>query len=497
MEKQLTKPSNLLNDFPQLKETIEKSGLKEKDATNYLNEFIPFISELTVLSSEMKNINFENPSPEDSEKAKELRIRFMKNRTGSEKMKKALKEMSLKTGNFIQGIYNVIESNSSPNEEKLDYVEKYAEKKEAERKESLRKSRALELGQYMSNTEMFPLGEISEEAYQEMLKGQIHAKKAKEEEENISTLQQERQGQLFPYRELFEQQQWDLFSSENYLGKLHGNDWVILLCDSKKAQEEKDAYIKLEQEKQKIINERLRTISGMGFVYDTVSGTHNLEVEKNVHAVINEADLNATQENFDKIISGANNIIELIEKTKQETIQKQNMLRDVRLKYFKEIEFVPNDHMKKDLGTISENDFRALFDNAKDIVKNKKENEKLQVQLKQQEEEKKHSRLKRLEKYGFALSEAEIVSMLKMTEDGFDNYISTLERGYQEAEKEKEAAKGDKEKMQGFVKQLESFISGTSQLEFKSKKYKNAHSAIELKLAALKENINSFLNPSK
>ncbi len=499
MENTLEKQNELLKDYPQLKEAIDNSGIAEAQALEYITFFLPYIKDLTEFSAEMKNINYKDPSPEDSEKSKELRIKFMKNRTASEKMKKTLKEHSLKIGNFIQGIYNVIEKNSSEYEQTLMYAEKFTENKEIERKESLRKARALELGQYLEDVSLYPLGEISEEAYQGILQGQVAVAKQKEEYERLTKVQSERALLLFPFRFIIDESKWNLLISDNTLAKLSETDFGALLQDAERAKEEKDNQEREEREKQAKINDRAKILSALGYKFDAEKKGYLLKLTDSLTLFIFEYSLEDDEEKFSEAIDIAKIEIEKVEKLKQEAIQKRNMLRDVRLKDLKPFDYVP---VNSDLiANLNQTEWEAFYNSIKTAYEDKIENIRLEEEAKKNKAELRTSRLKRLEKYGFVLSEKEIDSMLRMTNEGYDNYINTLEVGWQKQQDdlkaEQEAGMKDKEKMNSLYDLLKDFIEKAGTMEFKSKKYKNAHININLKLDELNNNIHTFLNPKK
>lgn len=498
MKKQETELTVIENQLPEIKEAIENSGMTKQEAQSFLVSFVPNIKTLSELLPEVKKINTENPTEEDCASAKELRLKILKNRTASDNTKKSIKAEFLMKGNLVQGIYNIIEKVSKENEDALSNIEKFLEIKEANEKAELKAKREAELGKYMDNVSLFPLGEIAEEAYQDILQGQIQLKKSKEVAEQKALLETQRRDAINPYLSR------DFELPEIELADLSVKDFAGLLTNAKIVREEKEAERKLNEERQKIINGRINTLSSMGFSYNNKENNYffagtNFDGTFACELIINNEELNSSEKSFNDLLAAHANIIGKIEEAKQEEKKKKIALQEERVKELSAFDYVPAS--LDAIASLDTNEWPAFVASIKQAYDDKKEKELLQKQLDDQKKELKASRLKRLEKYGFILTEKEIESMLKMSNEGYDNYISTIERGWQKQQEdlkaEQEAAMGDKAKMQGLFSRLEDFMQGSAQLEFKSKKYKNAHIAIEKKLEELKQNINSFLTPNK
>jgi len=159
-------------------------GLEESKAEQIANQFKPMLDKMVELEKEFNEIVvLPIESPTTSARAKELRLKYVKVRTGTAEIHKAQKAFYLAGGRFIDGWKNAQLFASQGIEEKLDAIEKYAENLEKERKLKLKAEREAELSNYCDNVQMFPLGDMEQLAYEQLLNGQILAHEAKIESE--------------------------------------------------------------------------------------------------------------------------------------------------------------------------------------------------------------------------------------------------------------------------------------------------------------------------
>lgn len=157
---------------PTLTSLVTNSGLAITESEYYALEFLPFIKRFVALREEMKQINYENPTLEDSKTARRVRLAMVENRglaKGSLGKKEKLKEGFNLRANYIQTLHNSIEKASKIEEPKLEEVEKFVQIQEQKRIEALKKSRLDELSQYLTNAELIDLGRMEEDAYQQLL----------------------------------------------------------------------------------------------------------------------------------------------------------------------------------------------------------------------------------------------------------------------------------------------------------------------------------------
>jgi hypothetical protein len=162
---------------------VKKSGVELTKAETYALSFNPYMAKVIEISNEMKTLNFENPTALDSKKARDLRLQLVPNRTTAEKKKDELKANLLTETNLIQSLFNVVKNTSQLTENQLMDLEKHQEKIEAERKAKLKAERETKLSEWCENVNLFPLGDMTDEAFEQLLNGQKLAYEAKIEAE--------------------------------------------------------------------------------------------------------------------------------------------------------------------------------------------------------------------------------------------------------------------------------------------------------------------------
>jgi|JI10StandDraft_1071094.scaffolds.fasta_scaffold20266_8 hypothetical protein len=174
-------------------QVVKESGLVLTEATEIKGAYLPFLSQLQEVVEQAGKINADNPTDIDEKIARELRLKSVKIRTGSEKLKDERKKIYLVKGNLEQASYNVIKNSCLLAEAALEEVEKAREKKEAARKEALRIDRLDMLKPYCDNPEFYPLGEMDESGFNDLLNGmKLQAEaKAKAEQDRLEALRLE------------------------------------------------------------------------------------------------------------------------------------------------------------------------------------------------------------------------------------------------------------------------------------------------------------------
>jgi len=164
-------------------------GLEEQKAAQIEAQFKPMLEKMTELENEFNDVvKLPIEDKQTSIKAKELRLKYVKIRTGTADIHKQQKAFYLAGGRFCDGWKNAQEFASLGIEEKLMSIEKYAENMEKERilkLEEERKSLLLNL------TDIMPvgLGTMDQSVFDNYLQGvklahaaRIEAEKKAEEE---------------------------------------------------------------------------------------------------------------------------------------------------------------------------------------------------------------------------------------------------------------------------------------------------------------------------
>jgi len=148
------------------------------------------------LSPVIHLLNRENPTEEDSKKARDARLALVRNRSTLKQIKETLKRGIIDEGKLIDGLYNFVDKSSTLLESDLEQVEKFVENKEKERKEALKAVRTSELLAIDTDVTFFNLGEMPEDQYQKLKESAMIAFKLAEDKrkkEEYERIEKERQ----------------------------------------------------------------------------------------------------------------------------------------------------------------------------------------------------------------------------------------------------------------------------------------------------------------
>ena len=169
-------------------QVLEKSGLEETKASAIIDRFSTFLVDMGEQELLAKDIIVTDVSQTvEMDKARKVRLALQKIRTDTEKVRKRLKEQSLREGKAIDGIANIIKAVIVPLEEHLQKQEKFAENKEREEKERIHTERVSKLEKYVEDVNLYNLKEMSDEAFEQLLEGskkaRLEASRAEEKAE--------------------------------------------------------------------------------------------------------------------------------------------------------------------------------------------------------------------------------------------------------------------------------------------------------------------------
>ena len=212
-----------------------KYGLQATEATQVESVFMPMIQKMAELESEYNDIQARNITPALVKEAKELRLKYVKIRTGTAEIHKKAKEYYLAGGRFIDGWKNAQAFASQGKEDALLAIEQHYENMERERMRIIREAREIELKPFV---QVLPegLGSMADETYAIYLQGAKtnHAAKIKAEKE----------AEIEAARIIAEQQaEAKRIREEN--AKLRKDkeeaDAIIAAADKKRLQEQKEA----------------------------------------------------------------------------------------------------------------------------------------------------------------------------------------------------------------------------------------------------------------
>lgn len=144
----------------------QESKIDLTKAEAYAVNYMPFMNQVNELSQPLKELDKENPTSAHAKIARENRLKLVKVRTAAEAKKVADKEMIVIEGKLIDGLFNVVKNAAQLTEGEYAEIEKFQERKEAERKEALKQSRIDKLAPYDCNTEFINLSDMSDDVFE-------------------------------------------------------------------------------------------------------------------------------------------------------------------------------------------------------------------------------------------------------------------------------------------------------------------------------------------
>lgn len=180
----------------QLEKLTSQSGLELNEGEQIKQSYLPYFEQLAEIKSETAKINFDNPSEIDEKMARELRLKTVKIRTGSEKVKEERKRIHSLKANLEQSAWNLIKSTCELEEEKFAQVEKHRANLEKARIEALHSTRAEEIQPYAAFIPVgLNFGIMSDDDFGKLLSGaklQHQAKVEAEAKAELERIERER-----------------------------------------------------------------------------------------------------------------------------------------------------------------------------------------------------------------------------------------------------------------------------------------------------------------
>jgi len=165
---------------------LQESGIEQTQGEQIKSLFVPYFDKMSEVEKEISTINFESPSAEDAKKAREIRLGLKANRVAAEKAKTAGKENFLLVGRLYDSVYGVIRNSSELMENRCEEVEKFEDLKEEARKNKLQEDRSNQLSQFVVDTNMYNLKEMSDQGFAELLSSSKFAYEAQKEAEKYA-----------------------------------------------------------------------------------------------------------------------------------------------------------------------------------------------------------------------------------------------------------------------------------------------------------------------
>lgn len=169
---------------------IRDSQIAPDDAQSLLAAFQPSFMAAKELVNQAAVVTVTDATQVTEIKAsRALRLKLREVRVEAEKVRKALKEDSLRRGKAIDGMNNILLMLIKPAEDRLEAQEKFAERKEAERKAALKKSREELLAPFGIDTAFYSLADMPDETFAQLFESSRMAHEAKLERERQAEAQ--------------------------------------------------------------------------------------------------------------------------------------------------------------------------------------------------------------------------------------------------------------------------------------------------------------------
>jgi hypothetical protein len=147
-------------------------GIEESKAKLISDQFKPMLDKMVELEVEANEVfSLDINDKESAKKAKEVRLKYVKVRTGTAEIHKAQKAFYLQAGRFVDGWKNTQLFASQGIEEKLEAIEKHIENLEKQRAKDLNDARIERIKPYVEDTTGLDFAPMSDEDFDDYLLG--------------------------------------------------------------------------------------------------------------------------------------------------------------------------------------------------------------------------------------------------------------------------------------------------------------------------------------
>lgn len=170
-------------------------GLEKTEAQKIEEVFTPMLEKMVELEKEYNEVIALEINSETLKKARDLRLRYVKVRTGTSDIHKTAKAYYLAGGRFVDAWKNAQNFSAVGKETELEKIEKHFELIEEEKKTKIAEERTQQLSQFVTDTTMYNLKEMSEEGFVQLLKSSeiaFNAQKEAEEKAEAERVEKER-----------------------------------------------------------------------------------------------------------------------------------------------------------------------------------------------------------------------------------------------------------------------------------------------------------------
>lgn len=143
----------------------EEFGLDKTEAQQVRSVFVPMLDKMEELETEYNEVIKLTPTIDNCKKAKELRLKLVKVRTGTAEIHKKAKSYYLNGGRAVDAFKNVVTFAIEGKETELEKLEKHFENIEKERIEKLQSERLTALSQYVDDISALQLGTMADDVW--------------------------------------------------------------------------------------------------------------------------------------------------------------------------------------------------------------------------------------------------------------------------------------------------------------------------------------------
>lgn len=161
----------------------KESGLAEQKQHMLLASFGEYFTSAVAVIGQSQDLEVTSEDQKDDiEQAGIARKELKRLRCDAENQRKSLKEASLREGQAVDKMFNVIKEIIKPEEDRLEEIEKIVERAAEKRRQAKIAERRAMLAGYVENTTVYKYEDISDEDFVALIKELDDARNAREEE---------------------------------------------------------------------------------------------------------------------------------------------------------------------------------------------------------------------------------------------------------------------------------------------------------------------------
>lgn len=175
--------TELVQDTPkELQTIVQQNSLQPATAQSLQASFAPIFSQARSVIEKSRGITVTDASQKlEMKMARACRLELKAIRVAGDKLRKELKDESLRVGRAIDGFNSILVHIVESEEKRLQAQEDFVEQQEAQRKATLKAEREKILAGIQVDPNLYQLGEMSEETFQQLVEGTKLARAAEAE----------------------------------------------------------------------------------------------------------------------------------------------------------------------------------------------------------------------------------------------------------------------------------------------------------------------------